>query len=110
MKVIRKIYATFDFFIYYLVKLVIANVYIAYDIVTPKMHTRPGFLRIPLTIESHPGLLLFSNLLSMTPGILTIEISGDRNTMLVHVLYSQNEKKLVREIEKIQEKVKRITG
>jgi len=109
MKLIRKIYAIIDFFIYYLVKLVIANVYIAYDIVTPKMHTRPGFVRVPLTIQSGTGLLLFSNLLSMTPGTLVVEISADGKTMLIHVLYSQNEKKIAGEIEKIQRKIKRIT-
>lgn len=110
MKVLKKIAAVFDFIIFYLVKLVTANIYIAYDILTPKMHTSPGFIRIPLTIVSRPGLLLFSNLLSMTPGTLTIEISPDRKTILVHVLYGKNEKKLVREIKKTQEKIKRITG
>ncbi|HER08353.1 MAG TPA: hypothetical protein ENO20_05515 [Bacteroides sp.] len=109
MKVLRKIYAIIGFLIYYLVKLVIANVYIAYDIVTPKMHTRPGFHRIPLNIQSRTGLLLFSNLLSMTPGTLVVEISGDRKTMLIHVLYSENEKRLLGEIDKIQEKIIKIT-
>jgi multisubunit Na+/H+ antiporter MnhE subunit len=109
MKTLRKIAAFADFIIFYLVKLVTANIYIAYDILTPKMHTRPGFVRIPLTIVSRPGLLLFSNLLSMTPGTLTIEISPDKKTMLVHVLYGKNQEKLVREIDKIQEKIKRIT-
>jgi multisubunit Na+/H+ antiporter MnhE subunit len=109
MKAVKKLYAVLDFLVYYLVKLVTANIFIAMDILTPRMRTSPAFIRMPVTIRSGAGLLLFSNLLSMTPGTLTIEISEDKQTILVHVLYSQDEKKVIQEIRLIQEKVKRIT-
>jgi len=109
MRVLKKIYAALDFLVFYLVKLISANLQIAYDILTPRMHTSPGFIRIPLHIRSDTGLLLFSNLLSMTPGTLTMDIDSERRSILVHVLYSEDEQKIRSEIQLIQEKVKRLS-
>ena len=109
MNILKKTYYTIDFIAFYLIKLVQSNIYIAYDILTPKIHVNPGFLRVPLSIKSDIGLLLFSNLLSMTPGSLSIDITEDKKIMLVHVLYKKSEKEILPEIQKIQEKIIRIS-
>jgi len=109
MIVLKRIPAVFTFFVFYLWKLVTANIAIAYDILTPRMRTSPGFLTLPLTLRSRAGQLLFSNLLSMTPGTLTIDISDDRKTIIVHVLYARDEQNIRRELESIQERIRKIT-
>ncbi len=93
------------FVLFYVFKLVQSNVYIAYDIITPKMHTSPGFVWIPVRTNSKFGLLLFSNLLSMTPGTLSIDFSGEKNALLVHYLYNNKEHTVTDEIEEIQNKI-----
>jgi multisubunit Na+/H+ antiporter MnhE subunit len=105
-----KIIYSVDFIFFYLRKLVKANLYIAFDILTPRMRTKPGFIEIDVKIQSNPGLLLFSNLLSMIPGTLVIDISRDKKTLMVHVLYKNNETEILKDIHKIQEKILRITG
>jgi multisubunit Na+/H+ antiporter MnhE subunit len=110
MKIIRKTYYIFAFLLFYLQKLVRANLLIAWDILTPGDKTRPGFLQVPLEIQSDLGLLLFSNLLSMTPGTLCIDISSDRKYLLVHVLIQKQEEELMDEIMEIQARIKRIKG
>ena len=72
------------------------------------MHTKPGFIQVPLTLKSDLGLLLFSNLISMTPGTLSIDIDKDRKEILVHVLYKKSENEQVMEVQKLQEKIRRI--
>lgn len=107
MKILRKIYFGVDFFFFYLWKLVQSNFYIAWDIITPTMHTEPEFVDIPLSLKSTWGLLLFSNLLSMTPGTLSVDMSRDRRMLQVHVLYKRDELITFGEINRIQEKIKR---
>ena len=109
MKLILKIYYIVAFILFYLSMLIEANLIIAYDILTPKLSINPGFIKVPLTLKSNFGMLLFSNLLSMTPGSLSIDITDDRKTMLVHVLYQTTENKMLKEFEEIQNKIKRIT-
>lgn len=110
MRAISKIYLTIKFLMYYLLKLVQANVYIAYDILTPKMHTNPGFVWIPLRVKSDIGILLLSNLLSMTPGTLTVDIRLDKSELLVHCLYNVSDGKVVEEIEEMQNKIITLTS
>ena len=109
MKLFLKFYYAIAFIIFYLSKLIEANLIIAYDILTPQLSINPGFIKVPLTLKSNFGMLLFSNLLSMTPGSLSIDIADDKKTMLVHVLYQTTEEKMLKEFEGMQDKIKRIT-
>jgi multisubunit Na+/H+ antiporter MnhE subunit len=110
MKLILKPYYYLEFLVFYLYKLVESNLIIAYDILTPKMRGNPVFLRVPLFLESNLGLLLFSNLISMTPGTLSIDIDENRKILLVHVLYSKGEDKMQEEFKRLQKKISRLAG
>jgi multicomponent Na+:H+ antiporter subunit E len=92
-----------------MVKLVQANLFIAYDILTPKMHTKPAFMDVPVDLKTDTGLLLFSNLLSMTPGTLSIDVSKDKKILFVHVLYYSSEELMQKDFNGMQQKIKRIT-
>jgi multicomponent Na+:H+ antiporter subunit E len=72
------------------------------------MRVDPAIIRVPVTIKSDFGILLFSNLLSMTPGSLSLDISMDKKFLLVHVLYNQDSEKTLKEIGKIQERIRKI--
>jgi len=54
-------------------------------------------------------LLLFSNLLSMTPGTLVMDIYENREIALVHVLYLTSSAEILNEIKEIQDKIGRFT-
>lgn len=105
MKIIRKIYYFVDFMVFYIFKLVQSNLIIAYDILTPQMRTSLDIIEVPIIIKSDFGLLLFSNLVSMTPGSLSIDINKEKTILEVHVLYNQNKEKVLQEIESIQSKI-----
>lgn len=107
-KILYKIFYLIEFVFFYLLKLIQSNFYIAHDILTPGMRSKPDFIHLPLRIKSDFGLLLFSNLVSMTPGSLSIDISDDKKIIDIHVLYSHDKKKVISEIEEIQSKIKRI--
>jgi multicomponent Na+:H+ antiporter subunit E len=108
MKRIMLLYYIPEFIVFYLFKLVQSNFYMAYIILSPKMKTHPGFIGFPLTFNSSAGLLLFSNLISMTPGTLSEDISDDRKMMQIHVLFQEDEQKIISEIENIQKRIQRL--
>jgi multicomponent Na+:H+ antiporter subunit E len=70
---------------------------------------KPSIMEVPVFLKSDTGLLLFSNLLSMTPGTLSIDISSDKKTLLVHVLYFSTEEIMQKDFNGMQHKIKRIT-
>jgi multicomponent Na+:H+ antiporter subunit E len=84
----------------YVVDLVRANVRLAKDVLTPQHYMRPAILAVPLQARTALEITLLSNLISMTPGSLTVDVSDDRKTLYVHVVYAENPDEVRRQIQK----------
>ena len=110
MTFLKKTYYSIDFLIYYCVQLVKSNIKIAIDILRPKTNLSPGFININTSIRSDLGLLLFSNLISMTPGSLSIDISEDKKNMLIHILHTEEKENTLNVIATIEQKIKKLTN
>lgn len=72
---------------FFIKELIIANLRVAYDVITPGNQTRPGIIALPLDIESDIEITLLANLIALTPGTSPLEVSRDRKTMLVHSMF-----------------------
>lgn len=78
------------FVFYFLKEIIIANLKVAFDIITPKNYMKPGIIAFPLDVKTDIEITLFTNLLSLTPGTLSLDVSSDKKTLYVHALYVQN--------------------
>lgn len=107
---LQRVFYIIEFVVYYLYQLVRSNIYLAFIILLPKMNIKIGFIDVPLTLKSDVGLLLFSNLVSMTPGSLVTNISKNRKTATIHILFSKDETEIRDEVLRMQEKIKRFTA
>ena len=65
---------------FFLKELLHSNLQVLWDVVTPGHISRPGIVGIPLEAESDMEILLVANLISLTPGTLSIDLSTDRRT------------------------------
>jgi multicomponent Na+:H+ antiporter subunit E len=72
---------------YYLWELLKSNAIIAYDVLTPTHYMRPGVIGIPIEAETDLEITALANLITMTPGTLSLDISPDRKTLYVHAMY-----------------------
>lgn len=72
---------------FFLWELLWANVRVAYDVVTPTHHMRPGIIALPLDAETDLEITLLANLISLTPGTLSLDVSSDRKVLYVHHMY-----------------------
>jgi multicomponent Na+:H+ antiporter subunit E len=75
------------FVAFYLVELVRANLRVAYDVITPRHHMHPGIVAIPLEARTSVEITLLANLITMTPGSLTVDVSDDRSVIYVHSMF-----------------------
>jgi len=48
---------------------------------------RPGILAVPLDAQSDAEITLLANLLTLTPGTLSLDVSPDRRFLYVHIMY-----------------------
>ena len=86
------------FALYYLWELLKSNAIIAYDVLTPTHHMKPGVIAIPIEARTDLEITVLANLITMTPGTLSLDVSPDRQTLFVHAMYIDDPEKLRREI------------
>lgn len=71
---------------YYLYEIAAGALRIARDIVAPHPKLNPIILHVPLDISSPRQRLLLANLISMTPGTVSVDETDD-DILIVHSLY-----------------------
>ncbi|UIY25482.1 Na+/H+ antiporter subunit E [Rhizobium leguminosarum] len=55
-------------------------------VLSPDMKLKPGIFAFPLTVTSDFEITLLANLITLTPGTLSVDVSTDRRTLYVHAL------------------------
>lgn len=83
---------------FFLWALVQANLRVAYEVLTPRLRVRPGIVAVPLDVESDFAITLLANLITITPGALSLDISRDRRVLYVHTMYANDIEATRREI------------
>ncbi|CDP51704.1 Na+/H+ antiporter subunit E [Paradevosia shaoguanensis] len=73
---------------------------VAVLVLTPNIraHLKPGFIAYPLTAKSDREITLLANLITLTPGTLSVDVSEDRKTLYIHALEVEDRDALVRSI------------
>jgi multicomponent Na+:H+ antiporter subunit E len=87
MKFLRRGSYAIVFLAYFLWELILANLRVAYDVVTIRHFMRPGILAVPLEAHTDFEITALANLISLTPGTLSLDVSTDRKVLFVHVMY-----------------------
>lgn len=85
----------FSFIVYFLYQVLKANIQVAYDVITPKYFFKPGIVRYPMGAESDFEINVLSTLISLTPGTLIIDVSGDKKALFIHVMYLESSESFV---------------
>jgi multicomponent Na+:H+ antiporter subunit E len=86
------------FFLYFLKEMIKANFEVAYDVITPKFFMQPGIVKYPLTATTDMEITLLSNLISLTPGTLILDLSDHRKVLYIHVMYLKSKDGFVNHI------------
>lgn len=79
----RRVTSLAVLFIY---ELILSAWKVAVLVVSPKMDLKPGIFAYPLKVDRDFEITLLANLITLTPGTLSVEVSDDRRTLYVHAL------------------------
>jgi multicomponent Na+:H+ antiporter subunit E len=72
------------FVVFFLWELVKANLQVTYYILAPHHRMRPGVIAVPLEARTDAEITLLSNLITLTPGTLSLDVSADRRVLYIH--------------------------
>lgn len=83
------------FVFYFLYEMIVANLQVAYDVITPKYFFKPGIVRFPLKATSDLEINLISMFISLTPGTILLDLSDDKKSIFIHVMYLDSREKFI---------------
>ncbi len=84
----------------FIVELFASAFRVAFLVARPDMnnHLRPGIIAFPLTVTRDAEITVLANLITLTPGTLSVDVSEDRRILYVHAIDASNKDALIREI------------
>ncbi|MGB1110881.1 MAG: Na+/H+ antiporter subunit E [Gammaproteobacteria bacterium] len=71
---------------YFLIALIKANFDLAARVLSPSLPIEPRLVTLQTDLESPLGRMLLANSITLTPGTLTVDVSG--RELLIHFVYS----------------------
>ncbi|PKN61140.1 MAG: Na+/H+ antiporter subunit E [Deltaproteobacteria bacterium HGW-Deltaproteobacteria-15] len=95
----RKIPQVASFLVYFLWEVIMSNLRVTRDVISLRPRFRPGIVGIKLDAATAAEISLLANLISLTPGTLSLDVSGDRKVLYIHAMY-------IREAELFKRRIK----
>jgi multicomponent Na+:H+ antiporter subunit E len=83
----QRVFRFLSFLGFYLWELLLSNLRVARDVLFPGRFMRPGVIAVPLECRTDTEIALLSNLITLTPGTLSVDVSTDRKVLYIHAMY-----------------------
>lgn len=96
----RRVWKTVTLILFFLKELFVSSIKVARDVMRPGFRMKSGVISIPLDVTSDLAITLLANLISLTPGTLSLEVSEDRKELFIHAMYIEEG------VEKVRKSIK----
>jgi multicomponent Na+:H+ antiporter subunit E len=95
-----KLWQVLGFLMFLFWEVIRANLRVAYDVITPTYYMHPGVVAIPLDARTDTEITVLANLISLTPGTLSLDVSDDRKYLYIHAMF-------IRDPDALRDEIKR---
>ena len=79
----RRVISLLLLFVY---ELLLSALKVAVLVLSPRMNLKPGIFAYPLRVDRDFEITILANLITLTPGTLSVDVSDDRRTLYVHAI------------------------
>ena len=100
----RRVWYWGKLFVLFFYELLLSSLQVLWDIFTPQHLSNPAILQMPLDVKTDTGILLVTNLISLTPGTLSIDVSEDRKTLTLHAMFAEDPEAVCRQLKQGMER------
>jgi multicomponent Na+:H+ antiporter subunit E len=101
----KKVYQALGFVLFFMWELVIASLRVTMDVLSPRHHMCPRVIAYPLEARTQVEIVLLSNLLTLTPGSLSLDISSNQRILYVHAIYAEDKVKAIMDLRRLEERL-----
>ena len=104
----RRLPRAIFFILYFIEELVKANLKVAIDIITPTFLGKPGVIGLELDAKTNFEITLVANVISLTPGTLSLDVSADKKILFVHAMYLIDEDEVRAELKNLEQRLLKV--
>ena len=83
----------------FLYELFASSVQVVVAVLSPGQSFRPGIISMPLTVKREMEILLLTNLISLTPGTLSLDVTEDGETLYIHAMFADDPQAIIEQIQ-----------
>ena len=96
----RRIRRVVSLAVLFLFELMVSAARVALVVIRPDMSkaVRPAIVAVPLSVKSDAEITLLANLITLTPGTLSVDVSADKSVLYVHALYMDDRDAMIADI------------
>ncbi len=84
----------------FLYELVLSSIKVMALVLSPNMKKslEPAIIAFPLQVKSDMEITLLANLITLTPGTLSVDVAEDRSVLYVHAISAPDKRGLIKDI------------
>ncbi len=82
----------------FLYELMMSAIKVMLLVIRPRLDVKPGIIAYPLKVDRDFEITLLANLITLTPGTLSVDVSHDRRFLYVHALDCADPEAIKRDI------------
>jgi len=94
----KRIWRWFKLCVLFLYELVVSSLQVVREVLTPQHKARPGVIAMPLDVNREMEVLLVTNLITLTPGTLSLDVTEDCNTLFIHAMFADDPDEIRRQL------------
>ena len=83
---------------FFIKELILSALQVAWLAVQPKLRLRPGIIAYPLTVTTDLQITMLANMITLTPGTLSVDVSHDRKSLFIHAIDIESREALIGQI------------
>lgn len=93
---------------FFLKELFKSNLRVAFDIITPPWHMRPGVIAMSLEARTDIEIAFVANLFTLTPGTLSLDVSDDKRVLYIHAMFLDDEATLRNDLREMERRALKV--
>jgi multicomponent Na+:H+ antiporter subunit E len=86
----RRLKASVVLVVYFHYEMTISVLRVAWEVLTPTPKSIPDIVHIPLDAKTDVEITLLANMVSLTPGTLSLDITEEKSHLIVHAMFAQD--------------------
>jgi multicomponent Na+:H+ antiporter subunit E len=102
LRIVRNVPHAVAFIGFFLYELVLANLRVAYEVVTPTHRMTAGIVRVQTNTRTDFELTSLANSITMTPGTLSLEVDSETHDLYVHTLFLTSREAFLADIARME--------